>query len=107
MKNKTINRVCCPANLYALLQYLLLSSEEEIENTYFFLDAKFIPQSIATELKNHSFFKFFLFPRWLRIIAFIPYWSFFIIFKNLFVIIYNKNSLTYFYREYFPVSTSF
>ena len=37
IKSKDVKRVCMAHTVYTLLQYLLISSEEEIKHTYFFL----------------------------------------------------------------------
>jgi len=50
-KKKDFNRVCMPATVYVLLFYLLISSEEEIKDTFFFTQYG-IPDSICKNLKN-------------------------------------------------------
>lgn len=41
IKSKDVKRVCMAPTAYTLLQYLLISSEEEIKHTYFFLPNNF------------------------------------------------------------------
>ena len=50
MIEKKCNRVCYVATLYALLLYLLHSTEEEVNNTFFVLDESF-PAGFETRLK--------------------------------------------------------
>lgn len=75
MKSRTIDRVCCVATPYTLLQYLLLVGEEEIDRTYFFFVST-LPLSIRERLsRSHTFcfghkyrfLKFFFWPYWLLI----------------------------------------
>ena len=81
MKNKTITRVCYPANLYMLLQYLLISTPEEIDNTFFFFTGNRF-DTIRKKIKNHKFFIFDKLPRALRILLWLPYWGWYMLAKN-------------------------
>ena len=43
IKSKDVKRVCMAHTVYTLLQYLLISSEEELQQTFFFLSTDFSP----------------------------------------------------------------
>lgn len=51
---KNYNRVCCVDSDYCLFLYLLSSTREEIDNTYFFFSDG-IPQPVITYFANQSF----------------------------------------------------
>ena len=56
---KTIRRVCITHNVFSLLQYLLISTTEEIKHTFFFFtDGKFsrhFPNSMVFNIKRRGF----------------------------------------------------
>ena len=94
MKDKKITRVCYPANLYMLLQYLLLSSPEEISETFFFFSGKHF-EGIRKKIKNHKYFIFHDLPRAVRFFLWLPYWGYFILTKELHWRFIKKSSLLY------------
>lgn len=54
MKEKDFKRVCITASVYNLFLYLLISSEEEYRNTFFFI-GKGIPETIRKNIENHKY----------------------------------------------------
>lgn len=49
--NENMKRVCIVNNLYALFQYLLISTEKEIEETFFFFE-RGVPDIVAKKFQN-------------------------------------------------------
>ena len=49
--SRSFGRVCIINNMYGLLQYLLISSLEELEDTFFFFDDD-VPDVLVSNYKN-------------------------------------------------------
>lgn len=49
-----MSRVCIPCSTYVLTFYLLMSSQKEIDNTFFFF-AHTIPENIRKKFPNSTF----------------------------------------------------
>lgn len=83
MDNKKITRVCYPVTLYIFLQYLLLSTPEEIKQTFFFFPNPCFKE-IAEKVEHKKYFSFGTFPRFFRIILWLPYWLWYMTMKEFF-----------------------
>lgn len=53
IKQKDVKRVCMVPTVYSLLQYLLISSEDEIKHTYFFLTTTFGERTLSFFPNKH------------------------------------------------------
>ena len=82
-----------------LLQYLLLSSPEEISETFFFFSGKHFGE-IRKKIKNHKYFIFHDLPRAVRCFLWLPYWGYFILTKELHWNFIKKSNL--FINDHLP-----
>lgn len=82
--NKKITRVCAPANQHMLLQYLLISSEKDLSETFYFLDqdamgkdvcSKF-PDAVVSEYRNQSSVRKILFYVRFFFLRYLKYWRY-------------------------------
>ncbi len=55
MNKKNFNRVCITGTVYNLFLYLLISSKEEFNKTFFFIVGSGIPESIGNKIKNKKY----------------------------------------------------
>lgn len=54
MLGSKIKRICCVGTMHSLLHYLLLSSVEDIQRTYFFFTEKGVSNVTKEKLSNVS-----------------------------------------------------
>lgn len=78
---RMFSRVCHPFGSYTLLQYLLISSEEEIADTFFFFMRGWISDSVIEKFPNRFASSYVTRSKFMKIFGLV-WWKLMTIFKN-------------------------